>query len=197
MSNPITTAQEATTPANSIEGFVTKYRHYARKTVENIIQLGKTICDAEKFLKKNEFEEFCKQIGSDPKESTFRKLREIGRMDYRFNEHLDILPNSWTTLYQLAKMKDNDFAKLVDNNVLHKDITSKEINQVIEDKKKEKVISSVTLTLTFEATNSASMFQMEQDMLKIAKRYDGKVKNNNDDLYKEWKKIEEEINIAA
>ena len=197
MTNAIITAQEAAVSINSIESFVTQYRHYARKTVENIIQLGKTICDAEKFLKKNEFEEFCKQIGSDPKESTFRKLREIGRMDYRFNEHLDILPNSWTTLYQLAKMKDNDFAKLVDNNVLHKDITSKEINQVIEDKKKEKVISSVTLTLTFEATNSASMFQMEQDMLKIAKRYDGKVKNNNDDLYKEWKKIEEEINIAA
>ena len=196
MTNAIITTQEASTPA-TISDYVNQYRHYAKKTVESVILLGKTICDAEKFLKKAEFDEFCVQIGSGPKDSTFRKLREIGKMDYRFNEHLDILPNSWTTLYQLAKLEDNQFSNLIEKNVLHKDVTSKEIKEVLDVKKEKEKANKVTLKLEYVATNSASMFQMEQEMDKIAKRYGIQVKIENNDLYKQWKEIEEAIDIAA
>lgn len=198
MTNALTTAQEATTPANSIEGFVTQYRHYARKTVENIILLGKTICDAEKFLSNKEISEFWTQIGSSPKDSTYRKLKEIGRMDYRLNEHLDILPNNWTTLYELAKIKDEDFTKLIEGKVLHKEVTSKEIKQALDGKEHVRVVkNTVFLTLKLEAKNSEMMFQMEQDLHKIAERYGVAVKIENIEIYERWKKINEQLEVAA
>ena len=196
MTNAMITDQEASIPA-TISDYVNQYRHYAKKTVESVILLGKTICDAEKFLKKAEFDEFCVQIGSGPKDATFRKLREIGKMDYRFNEHLEILPNSWTTLYQLAKLEDKQFSNLIENNVLHKEITFKEIKEVLDVKKEKEKENKVTLKLEYVATNSAYMFQMEQDMNKIAKRYGIQIKIENNDLYKQWKEIEEAIDIAA
>jgi len=43
----------------------------------------------------------------------------------------------------------------------------------------------------------SGQFQMEQEMDKIAKRYGIQVKIENNDLYKQWKEIEEAIDIAA
>ena len=154
MTNTIITAQGATTPANSIADYVTQYRHYARKTVENIILLGKTVYEADKFLSQNDFKAFCNEVNLDSEGPTYRKLRIIGKMSERFNNHIDMMPNSWTTVYELAKINDEAFAKLVDGNVLNKDITSKEIKQALESNESGKIVENiVNLTLKLEAKN--------------------------------------------
>ena len=198
MTNTIITAQGATTPANSIADYVTQYRHYARKTVENIILLGKTVYEADKFLSQNDFKAFCSEVNLDSDGPTYRKLRIIGKMSERFNDHIDMMPNSWTTVYELAKINDDAFAKLVDGNVLSKDITSKEIKEALDAKESVKISKNIVyLTLKLEAKNAEMMFQMERDLNKIAQIYGAHVKIDKDELHKEWQFKTEELDIAA
>jgi hypothetical protein len=119
-------------------------------------------------------------------------------MSNRFTDHYDVLPSSWTTVYELAKMKNSEFNKLIDGNVLHKEVTSKEIKNALDEnnnEKKEK--NTVTLTLKLVAKNSQLMFQMEQEMNKIAKRYGVKLEIDNLELHKQWEEIEKRMHIAA
>jgi len=198
MTNSIITAQGATTPATSIADFVTQYRHYARKTVENIILLGKTVYEADKFLSQNDFKAFCNEVNLDSEGPTYRKLRIIGKMSERFNDHIDMMPNSWTTVYELAKINDDAFAKLIDGNVLNKDITSKEIKQSLDANESGKIVENiVNLTLKLEAKNPEMMFQMERDLKKIAQIYGARVKIDKEELHNEWQFKTENLDIAA
>ena len=57
-------------------------------------------------------------------------------------------------VYELAKINDDAFAKLIDGNVLNKDITSKEIKQALESNESGKIVENiVNLTLKLEAKN--------------------------------------------
>ena len=198
MTNSIITAQGATTPATSIADLVTQYRHYARKTVENIILLGKTVYEADKFLSQNDFKAFCNEVNLDSEGPTYRKLRIIGKMSERFNDHIDMMPNSWTTVYELAKINDDAFAKLIDGNVLNKDITSKEIKQALDANESGKIVENiVNLTLKLEAKNPEMMFQMERDLKKIAQIYGARVKIDKEELHNEWQFKTEHLDIAA
>ena len=197
MTNAIITAEEATIPA-TLSDYVNQYRHYAKKTVESVILLGKTVFDADKFLSQDDFITFCDEVKLYPNGPTYRKLRTIGKMSNRFTDHYDVLPSSWTTVYELAKMKNSEFNKLIDGNVLHKEVTSKEIKNALDEnnnEKKEK--NTVTLTLKLVAKNSQLMFQMEQEMNKIAKRYGVKLEIDNLELHKQWEEIEKRMHIAA
>ena len=50
----------------------------------------------------------------DPKGTTARKLKEIGEKLTRFQPYLEKLPNTWTTIYVLAKMDDHEFQRVAD-----------------------------------------------------------------------------------
>ena len=83
-------------------------------------------------------------------------------------------------------------------NVLHKEVTSKEIKKALDanDKVKNEK-NSVILKLKLVANNSQMMFQMEHEMDKIAKKYGVKLEIDNLELHKQWKEIGEAIDIAA
>ena len=197
MSTNIITAQEASTPA-TISDYVNQYRHHARNTVQNIILLGKTVFDADRSLSQNDFKTFCNEVNLIPNGPTYRKLRIIGKMSERFANHVDMMPNSWTTVYELAKIKDNEFAKLIDGKILNKEVTSKEIKQALGAKEIVKIVkNSVNLTLKIEAKNSDMMLEIECDIHKIAEKYGVAVKVDNNDLYQRWKALNEGFETAA
>ena len=80
-------------------------------------------------------EEFYQEVGLDPKGTTARKLKEIGEKLTRFQPYLEKLPNTWTTIYVLAKMEDHDFQRVADSGVLHPFVTLKAIEDVVHVKK--------------------------------------------------------------
>ena len=67
----------------------------------------------------------------DPKGTTARKLKEIGEKLTRFQPYLDKLPNTWTTIYVLAKMDDHEFQRVANSGVLHPFVTLKAIEDVV------------------------------------------------------------------
>jgi hypothetical protein len=91
---------------------VLKYRTFAKQTAENIIKLAETLLEAKRSLKESELLQFCKEVKLDHEGPTFRKLTKIGEQASRFEPFFDQMPNTWTTIYKLAKLERDTFDKV-------------------------------------------------------------------------------------
>ena len=118
-----------------VKNLAEQYRKFAKASSENILGLAETVYLANRELNLRYLEEFYQEVGLDPKGATARKLKEIGEKLTRFQPYLEKLPNTWTTIYVLAKMHDHDFQRVADSGVLHPFATLKAIEDVVRVKK--------------------------------------------------------------
>ena len=107
--------------------FIDRYHTFLRKTAESILGLAETLVQAEAELNAVDFLIFCDNVGIVNPSPTYSKLKLIGENSDRFRPFLDRLPNTWTTIYKLAKLEANQFARISD--CLSPFITSKEIDE--------------------------------------------------------------------
>ena len=184
----------------TIENYVQRFRFYARRTAENIILLAETAYEAELLLKPGEFEAFCEEVNMDHKSSTYRKMRQIGKLRDRFLPHLDKIPNNWTTIYELSKLTDKQFEGLVENKIINTEVTADKIKAVVnanDNQKIETVADYVTFSVTMKAKSIEDAFQMEQDLQKVASLYNTGVKIGNDKVFEQWKLVHNNVRQAA
>ena len=113
----------------TVDDLVREYNTFATKSSENVLGLASTILKVDD-LGRRDREWFYAQVRLDPKGSTARKLRVIGQKLPKFQPYLNILPNTWTTLYELARLEDEDFKTVIDSGVLHPFVTLREIDVV-------------------------------------------------------------------
>lgn len=122
---------ESMTPAQVINAkvihYVDQYQGFARKTAQSLIALASTLVEAEAALDPVEFGEFCRLVRIEMGGSTYKKMMIIGRAAPRFEPVMDQLPNAWTTLYELAKLKSEPFDKLVTGKQIHPLMTGREV----------------------------------------------------------------------
>jgi hypothetical protein len=187
----------APTTANYVE----RYRFYARKTVENIILLAETAYEAELRLKPDDFSAFCSEVNMDPKGSTFRKMRQIGKLKDRFLPHLDKIPNNWTTVYELSKLKDSEFSGLIEKNIVHPEVTVDVIKKEVTSPGSVEAGTTETEYVGFGVLTKArtleEAFHMEQDLQRIAAHYKVNVKILNENILERWKYFAQQQKLAA
>ena len=119
-----------TSPVNlTVEELVSEFNAFAMKSSENVLGLATTILMVED-LGRRDRERFYADVKLDPKGSTARKLRVIGEKLPRFQPFLSVIPNTWTTLYELARMEDDEFKTVAKSGVLHPLVTLREIEEV-------------------------------------------------------------------
>ena len=121
--------------SEAVKSLAEQYRKFAKASSENILGLAETVYVANQELNMRYLEEFYREVGLDPKSGTARKLKEIGEKLTRFQPYLEKLPNTWTTIYVLAKMQDHEFQRVVDSGVLHPFATLKAIEDVVRVRK--------------------------------------------------------------
>ena len=97
-----------------VKNLADQYRKFAKASSEDILGLAEIVYIANRELNLRFLEEFYQEVGLDPKGATARKLKEIGEKLTRFQPYLEKLPNTWTTIYVLAKMEDHDFQRVVE-----------------------------------------------------------------------------------
>lgn len=132
MSNaPESIAKFVPDQSKTVKALVDRYNSLAKASNENVLALAETIFIAERELNQRYLEDFYSEVNLDPKSATVRKLCVIGAKMERFEPHLDILPNAWTTLYALAHMKDEEFEKVVASGVLSPFASLKVIEEVV------------------------------------------------------------------
>jgi hypothetical protein len=113
----------------SVDQLVREYNDFAKSSSGNLLGLASTVLAAED-LGRRDRERFYADVKLDPKGSTARKLMAIGQQLPRFQPYLNIIPNTWTTLYELARLEDEEFKIVVDSGVLHPLVTLREIDEV-------------------------------------------------------------------
>ena len=124
--------------SEAVKSLAEQYRKFAKASGEDILGLAETVYLANRELNLRFLEEFYQEVGLDPKGTTARKLKEIGEKLTRFQPYLEKLPNTWTTIYVLAKMDDHEFQRVADSGVLHPFVTLKAIEDVVRSKNPER-----------------------------------------------------------
>lgn len=110
--------------------YVDRYQGFARKTAQSLIALAGTLVEAQAALTPQDFEEFCQLVRLEKGSSTYKKMMIIGKAAGRFEPVIDQLPNAWTVLYELAKLKPEPFEQLVTGQQLHPLMTGQEVKQL-------------------------------------------------------------------
>jgi hypothetical protein len=114
-----------------VDKYVQEYRGFARQTAIAIIGLANTLLEAESNLDRDEFKVFCNEVGLEIGGAVYKKMKVIGNKSARFASIMDRLPNTWTTIYQLAKLESHDFVTLTRSNILNPFMTAKEMSAVL------------------------------------------------------------------
>ena len=117
-----------------VERFVSQYRTSIQKTASAILELANVVNTAKNELSKYKFLQFRKEIGAgDPtKNSYINKLCMIAKNKERFMQIQEQLPASYTTLYALAKLKSDQFSKVVKEGIISSQMTALSLAQCLK-----------------------------------------------------------------
>ena len=111
--------------------YATEFRGHVKNSLINQLKSAKVIYDcSNKLSNYSDFERFCETIGIKPKSSTMSKLKKIGQYYDLFSSHIDSLPDSWTSIYQIALLGDEEAERLLNNGIITKDTTGKDIKDI-------------------------------------------------------------------
>jgi hypothetical protein len=136
-SNPLVTVTPTDIVNSKVINLVERYRFFAQASAQNVIQLATTLAEANRELSEAELTAFCKEVGIKQKSSTYRKLTHIGLNAARFETHLDRMPTAWTTVYDLAKLSEQDFEKVATNDDFSPTMTAKSITEIVGPTQKQ------------------------------------------------------------
>jgi hypothetical protein len=131
--------------------YLDRYRTFAKQTAESFLGLAATLVEAKEKLNPVDFTLFCKNINLEKDGSTYKKIFKIGSEIARFQPVVELLPNSWTTIYDLAKLEKNKFLEITKSNVLSPTMTALELKRALaqnsqeQGSKKEKTDISIKL----------------------------------------------------
>jgi hypothetical protein len=124
MSNSIVNTNSQITNGTLIETSVMEFKGYARKTAENILEMGRVVYETKDKLKANkeDFEIFCSKVGFKSTSSSIKKLSQIGKGYLMMKSQADYLPNSWTTLYEISRLAESELNKYISEGVIHQNV---------------------------------------------------------------------------
>lgn len=152
-----------------VSTYVDRFNKSMKKTAESIIEMGRTISEACQVLGPRPLAQFCEEIGMETSNPMFKKLKKIGERHARLEANLTQLPNTWTTIYKIAQLNDDNFAKVVESNVLTPYVTAKQINECLGTTKirscdAAKVANSITISVSSDMENTAMLIARLQDL---------------------------------
>ena len=170
--------------SSHVTDYVDRYRSIAKRTAESIIMLASTLVEAKDALETGDFEQFCNEVGLDQNGSTFRKLQKIGDEATRFQPVLDKLPNTWTTIYSLAKLEASDFHRIVDDGVLTPFMTASEVSGHIKTRKEQETRKTFMISVASLSAKEIKSLHAEIMTLQATYGFDMKVSSSLADKFK-------------
>ena len=164
--------------------YVQQYSAFCKEAALHTIEKCVTLVEAQQNLTVAEFEEFCERIKLSPKSSTIRKYRTIGRAADRLKLHADRLPDNWTTLYELAKMRPEQLDRLATSGELHPSMTADDLKAVAS--KTIQSEKSCYLRLDIGGVGEAQQFDLYQELNQLAGKYGAIVSGWRNELIAEF-----------
>jgi hypothetical protein len=157
--------------------FIEQYKRFAKAGSEGIIDQCSTLVVAEYDLSPRNFDGFCAELKLQKDSSTFRKLKKIGQEATRLKSVADRIPNSWTTLYQLAKLEAAEFDRLLVSDHLHPAMTVQELTAAISSE--PKTVAHYLVRVDLDGLSDAVRVEALNKIKELAANYGAKVKSSD------------------
>jgi len=135
------------------ERFFSQYSLFAIKTAQSTVEMCRVVLAAKEELSREEFLEFCTDIGHKGEDSTIRKYLAIGAAYERLIQYADKLPNSWTSIYTLTQIPAETFNALGQVGECFAKLSGKQIKALVEINTDNKKALSTDETSTAETTS--------------------------------------------
>ena len=116
--------------------YVRRYQESTKSAIEGILNMGEAVYEIytkfkSKELSDSDLEYFCKSVNLDPKGSSFRKYKSIGRNSDKFRLYMDRLPSTFSVLYEMATLDADDFERFVVRTSFSKEITLEHLKKMM------------------------------------------------------------------
>ena len=102
-----------------VSDHVEDYKILVSKSSTSILELAEFIGKLKDKLSASRFSDFCKQIGTTQTNAYIKKMCCINKKLSVFNSLKDRLPSSYTTLYALTQLTDEQFQRMIDDDEIN------------------------------------------------------------------------------
>ena len=134
------------------ERFYSQYSLFAIKTAQSTVEMCRVVFEAKEELSREEFSEFCTDIGHKGEDSTIRKYLAIGAAYERLIQYADKLPNSWTSIYTITQIPSETFNSLAQIGESFAKLSGNQIKALVDINSDSKNAPSTDTTSTAETT---------------------------------------------
>jgi hypothetical protein len=142
------------------EKFTSEFNAWSKKTAQSTLEMCRVVYEAKKELGSQDFLKFCNEIGRKGEDATVRKYLKIGEKYDIFYQYAELLPNSWTSIYEITQLPSETFEALVATENSLANMTGDQLKQLMgkktEDKSKTSAASAVAPTTTKPTTAAIS-----------------------------------------
>ena len=137
------------------ERFFSEYSKFAVKTAQASLEMCRVVYEAKKELASQDFLKFCNEIGRKGEDSTVRKYLKIGEKYDQFYQYSELLPNSWTSIYEITQLPSDVFEALVATDNSMANMTGDQIKLLKgnDSSTKPSTPDSSSVPLTMPSTN--------------------------------------------
>ena len=138
------------------EHFVSQYSNFAVKTAQSTVEMCRVVHEAKVNLLKDEFLAFCADIGHKSEDSTIRKYLAIGSLYDKLIQHTNLLPSSWTSIYEITQIPSDAFDALVSTGSSMANLKGAQI-KLLKDANKKSDAATTAATTAIDATAADSV----------------------------------------
>ena len=131
---------------------LSEYSLFAIKTAQSTVEMCRVVFEAKEELSRDEFSEFCTDIGHKGEGSTIRKYLAIGAAYERLIQYADKLPNSWTSIYTITQIPSETFNALAQVGDSFAKLSGNQIKALVEVNSDSKKAPSTDATSSAKTT---------------------------------------------
>jgi hypothetical protein len=135
------------------EKFTSEFNQWSKKTAQATLEMCRVVYEAKHNLSKDEFKIFSNDIGS---RSTIVKYLAIGEKYDKFHQYADLLPNSWSSIYEITQIPSEMFEAFVMTESSMANMTGDQIKMLMGKCASSKPQSSASTAADSTAADSSA-----------------------------------------
>ena len=149
------------------ERLYNEYSKFAVKTAQSTVEMCRIVFEAKKTLEKVEYDRFLQDVGRKSEDSTVRKYLAIGERYDDLIAATNLLPSSWTSIYEITQIPPDVFMAMVAMGESMANLTGAQIKQLkgtdSSDKPSTPDSSPVTQTMPSASVTAPASASVSKD----------------------------------
>ena len=142
--------------ATDRERFLSEYTAFAVKTAKATVEMCRVVYEAKTQLAKYEYLCFLRDIHHSSEDSTIRKYLAIGERYDKLIQYTNLLPSSWTSIYEITQIPSDVFDALVSTGSSMANLKGAQIKLLKDANKKSDAATTATTTAASTAIDATA-----------------------------------------